>query len=803
VCERVNVALTPSRQLSEVRGGGFRRPRLLTPCSTPGGSRSFLPPPPGLVSAPLRDAFRDAYDEWLQAQFADGLALVDRPDGVALVAVGGLGRGELAPHSDLDLVLLHDGHTSGVAKLADSLWYPIWDGRVGLDHSVRTAAEAVDVARGDLKALLGLLDIRHVAGSEELTAWLRTTILDLWRTTATKRVKELRELSVERWDYSGEGAFLLEPDLKESRGGLRDVQALHALALAQLVDLPPSVRSANGALLDVRGELHRHVGKAIDVFRLQEHDPVALALGLRDEAGDPDRDGVLRQVNLAARTVSHALDLAWRRVDTETASRPRLKRLFGSSNPGPLREGVARDVVVQDGEVVLARDATPPIDPGLLVRVARAAAENDNPIGSFTLDRLSAQLGEVPDPWTDEMRMDFVSLLGTGQPAVRVLDSLDVWGLLERLIPEWENVRCKAQHNPVHRFTVDRHLTETAAQAASLTRDVDRPDLLLVGSLLHDIGKGYPGDHSVVGAVHARAIAERMGFPPADVAMIVAMVRHHLLLPDTAMRRDLDDPRTIGIVSDAVADTADVLGLLHALAIADAAATGPAAWSDWKGNLVAELVRRARGALQGTPLPPTPRLDPELEAMADAGTLAVVVRDSEVLIAAPDSVGMLYRSAGVLALHSMDVRAATILTHNGMAANSYVVTPRFGRLPDPALLRADLARAMEGQLGLADKLRDKEATYSSAAAAAPRPPTVKWFDDEATDATILEIRAEDRIGLLCRLTAAIERSGLNVQSARVASMGGSVVDSFYVTTRQGALVPTSMRADVETELRKA
>jgi [protein-PII] uridylyltransferase len=355
----------------------------------------------------------------------------------------------------------------------------------------------------------------------------------------------------------------------------------------------------------------------------------------------------------------------------------------------------------------------------------------------------------------------------------------------------------------VHRFTVDRHLVETAARAAAHTREVERPDLLLVGSLLHDIGKGYPGDHSVVGAGHARTIAERMGFPPDDVEMIVAMVRHHLLLPDTAMRRDLDDPRTIGIVTDAVADTADVLDLLHALAIADAAATGPAAWSEWKGRLVAELVRRARSVLQGAPPPEPAPLDSELQQMAEDGVLAVVVRAGEVLVAVPDGVGVLYRTAGVLALHSMDIRAASIATIGGMAVNSFDVVSRFGDLPDPALLRADLARAMEGQLGLADKLREKERVYGRRAEGNPtrRPPKIVWFDDEATDATVIEIRAEDAIGLLCRVTAALERSGLDVRGARVSSMGGSVVDSFYVTTQDGDLVAPALRPAVEQELR--
>jgi len=764
------VAPTPSESLSEVRAGVLRRP--------------------GLVCADLRDALTDAYDAWLRAR------LGDRAD-VALVAVGGLGRREPAPFSDLDLVLLYSGRVDGLAELADSIWYPIWDSGIGLDHSVRTPAQAVDVAKDDLKAVLGLLDVRHVAGDESLSSELRARVVDLWRSTAGKRVEELRDISETRWANSGEAAFLLEPNVKDSRGALRDVQALHALALAQLVDLPIPVRAANTVFLDVRGELHRVTGRDQDELRLQEHDAVAAALGLRTDDGEADRDAVLRRVNLAARTVAHALDVTWHKVGVTTARRPLRQRLLGGS--GPVREGIARDVVAQDGEVVLARDAAPRTDPGLVLRAARAAAENELPFASFTLARLADEAAPVPDPWTSAMRTDFVALLGTGQAAIPVLEALDLAGLLEPLLPEWATVRCRAQHNPVHRYTVDRHLMETAARADEHTRDVDRPDLLLVGALLHDIGKGYPGDHSIVGAERARVIATRMGFDDADVDVIVALVRHHLLLPDTATRRDLDDPMTVALVRDE-AGSSLVLSMLHALSIADAAATGPGAWSEWKGRLIDDLVRRAQAVLDGGALPAPAPLDDERRALAAEGRLAVVIREDEVVVAAPDAPGVLYRTAGVLALHSLDVHAASIATQDGMAVNSFVVSPRFGELPDAALVRADLARAVEGTLGLADRLREKERTYARRGSQPRRPPRVSWFDDEATDATIVEIRAEDSIGLLCRVTAALERSGLDVSSAIVSSLGGSVVDSFYVT-KGGRKVPEADRRDIEIELR--
>ncbi|HEY3087463.1 MAG TPA: [protein-PII] uridylyltransferase [Jatrophihabitantaceae bacterium] len=760
---------TPTRsELAEVRAGVLRRP--------------------GLVGAPLREALSDAYDSWL--------ASLPTPDGVALAAVGGLGRREPSPYGDLDLVLLHSGKVRGLARLADRIWYPIWDSGVALDHSVRTPEQALAVARDDLKALLGLLDVRHVAGDATLTAALRVRLLDLWRSGASKRAEELRSLSVQRAETAGDAAFLLEPHLKDARGGLRDAQALQALARAQLVDIGLAAREAYAVLLDVRGELHRLTGRVQDVLHQQEQSGVASALRLSGA------DTVLRAVNEAARTIGHATDTAWRRVPTRTVQRGwSVRRLL--SAPGPARTPLAKDVVMQDGDVVLARDADPWADPLLTLRAARAAAEHDRPLAPFTLERLATESAPMPLPWPDAARDDFIGVLGAGAAGIPVMESLDQAGLLVRLIPEWDAVRFTPQHNPVHRFTVDRHLLEAAAEGAAHTREVARPDLLLLGALLHDIGKGFdPADHSRAGAGVAEQIANRMGLSYGDAATVTALVRHHLLLPDTATRRDLDDPVTIKTVTSAVGGSAELLELLSALTVADAAATGPAAWSDWKASLIAELVRRARAALGGEPaLPALPPLDEHRRSLAEAGVLSVEIDHDGVVVAAPDSLGVLSKAAGVLALHSLDVRSATIRTYHGMAVNAFVVEPRFGSLPDPAVVRGDLGRAIEGTLPIAERLAAKERAYQRGTSR--RPPTVHWFDGEATDATVVELRADDAIGLLYRVTAALERCHVDIRSARVSSLGGSVVDAFYVTTLSGAPIPKRQRRDIEAALMRS
>ncbi|MFN2540474.1 MAG: [protein-PII] uridylyltransferase, partial [Mycobacteriales bacterium] len=367
-----------------------------------------------LRGAELRAALTTLYDDWLAA-------LLGEPGpGVALIAVGALGRQDPSPGSDLDLVLLHDGSRSTVAAIADTVWYPVWDSGFGLDHSVRTVAEATAVAAADLKAALGLLDARFVAGDADLGQQLIASTRASWRAGAAKRLPELRELVEERARQYGEVAFLLEPDLKEARGGLRDVHALHALAIAQVADPPTAeVRAAYELLLDVRGELHRRTGRAgrrvVDRLLMQEQDGVAAALG----AGDADH--LMGVVSAAARTIAYAGDTTWRRAIPRA---PKRRMLGLRSAPGSARRPLADDVVEQDGEVLLARDAAPPDDPVLVLRVAEAAARAQLPIAPITLSRLQS-CPPLPDPWPAAALDTFVGLLAAGAGTVAVFEALD------------------------------------------------------------------------------------------------------------------------------------------------------------------------------------------------------------------------------------------------------------------------------------------------------------------------------------------------------------------------------------------
>lgn len=739
--------------------------------------------------------------------------------GIALAATGGLGRRECAPHGDLDLILVHADDRS-VDEIAPRLWYPIWDSGLALDHAVRTVSGALDLASADVAVALGLLDLRHLAGDAALTARLRGAALDQWRTLARTLLPALHEAAAERCRVHGELAFLLEGDLKQAAGGLRDVTVLRAIGRAGVAGgVRPPVRAAHTRLLDVRDALHLVTGRRIDRIPAQERMPVAGLLGLADG------DALLRRVAQDARTVGYALDDAWRAVDRWYGGRasglggagPRgicptrsggpARRdggaqwgggasggaqwgggavSGGSTGPGrggAVRVPIGRDVVAQDGEAVLARTAvTPRPDPGLAVRVAAAAATAGLPIARPTLEWLASFCPAPAPPWPAAARDALLTLLGSGPALVPTWEACDRYGLVGGWLPEWRRLRGLPQHNPVHRFTVDRHLVQTAAEAAAYARQVTRPDLLVLAALLHDVGKGLPGDHSVTGAPIARSVAAAIGLPDGDADLVARLVRWHLLLPEMATRRDVADPVTIRTVAAAAGDVA-TLELLHALTRADAAATGPGAWSTWKERLVRSLVDAVRSTLDTGRVPEPPRPDPALVA----GDLpAVHVTEERVAVAAMDRRGLLATVAGCLALHRLDVVTADVSTVDGRTLVRCAVHSRFGGPPGPAVLAADLRQAVRGEL--ADRLRRLAAATSAADVA-----RVVWHRTAATDAAVLELRAPDRRGLLYRVARALDEVGAQVRAARIATLGGGVVDAFYLA---GSWPSATGRAEV-------
>lgn len=738
-----------------------------------------------------RQRLADLVDGWLRDVWDTAAPAPGSPRGagagVALAAIGGHARRDAGPASDLDLVLLHDGRClpeADVAALADQVWYPLWDAGLRLDHSVRSVADCRQVASADLPALVGLLDLRPVAGDAGLVLRARDALRDQWRRTARPRLPALLESVTQRAEAHGELAYLLEGDLKEARGGLRDVVVLQALVATWLADVPHAVvTAAAGRLLDVRDALHTVTGRPGERLLLPEQDAVAAALGL------PDADALLAEVAVAARAVAYALDRTARQA-RRAVHGPRLSRLRG-----PRPRPVGRDLLVHEGEVCLGATARPCRDPSLAVRAAAAAATRRLPLSPVTAEHLATAGSPLPEPWPAEARQAFTDLLGTGAALPAVWEVLDQVGIVTTWVQEWAAVRNRPQRTAVHRHTVDRHLVQTCVEAAALVRDVARPDLLLLAALFHDLGK-RPGasDHAAVGAALAGRATRRMGLDPADVDVVERLVREHLTLVELATRRDPDDPRTVEALVTAVDGREDVLDLLRALTEADARAAGPLAWSVWRARLVDDLVARARTALRGEPQPPPAPLKPTelvlvIEVRRDGAPRVTVVEEEGayvVGVVACDRPGLFADVAGVLAAHGFRVRSALVRTVDGVAVHSSWVETT-GPPPDPAVLVTTLNRLQRGDVRPLERIARRDDAWRPQRLTATQP-RVLLVPGAAADATVVEVRAADRPGLLHALGRALVDVAVDVRSAHVATYSGQAVDVLYLREPGGAVL---------------
>ncbi len=748
--------------------------------------------------------------------------------GVALVAIGGLGRAELCPSSDIDLLLCHaDGVDTG--DLADRIWYPVWDSKLKLGHAVRSIDASIELASTNIDTCTGLADARHIAGDASVTDTLTERVARLWRDNADAQLAALHKAVLRNQRGSGEVAYLLEPDLKLGRGGLRDIHAIGwATSVSDHLNSADAERldAAHRLLLHARVALHLLTGHSSDTLVIDEQDAVA------DLLGYGDADALMADISRAAREVAFISDEFWRTTlaaaDLTTVNAAASRAAQMADVDESVASLLGRGVELRANQVVIdpAGDGASD-DPLLVLRAAAVAAALEAPLARASLDYCAQHPPTLGEVWPPEARELLVTLLLSGPGAVDVIEALDFVGVWGTLIPEWLPCRNKPQRSRYHKFTVDRHLMEAAAQAATKLDDVERPDLLVVAALLHDIGKGYPGNHSVVGTALAPPIMRRWGFSDEDAAVVAKLITHHLLLTDVATRRDLHDPLTIEGVAEAV-ETQEFLRLLRALVEADCIATGPMAWSDWIANLVDTLVDFVADHLKGapaaaqdvdaarTPLGAEPVSADIAERLASGGTHVVGEGDTLTIVTV-DAPGVFSRAAGALALRGLEVREAEAYSsplggsREGTSArpSATAAVSAFKIAPpdtpvDWGRIAHDVKLALSGELALRARIAQRAQLYRRRAAlAAVTAETTVRFDTAATDATIVEVRTEDRTGVLYSVTRTLADMGLDIRSAKIQTLANVVVDTFYVVGPHGSTLGEQHQREIEMELKHA
>lgn len=521
------------------------------------------------------------------------LQTLEPPKGCALVATGSFARQEMTPRSDLDLILLYPEGTVPDEDAVSSLWYPIWDAKYHLDFSTRTPDQCAKIAATDTSAGFAQLDLAYVAGEKSLFDEARTKIIAAWRLQLQRHFEDFLASTISRWRRSGTVASMTNPDIKNGRGGLRDIQLLRALALGNLCDVP-DLSQPRRLLLDVRTLLHVHARRHRDTL-----DPEFAA----DIAADLDFEDRYQ--------LSAALVAAAARVDKAVESALSTARdLVGRRSHNTVRKPLDLDVVEAQGYVTLARNADR-TDPALLLRVAAAAARTGKNIDPGAWDSLIS-LPELPEFWPASCTDAFFALLSFPTRTHRVIDQLDAHGLWEKIVPEWAHIRGMMPRERTHLHTIDYHSLLTVERCAEMRTHVARPDLLLLAALYHDIGKGYGRPHEQVGAEMVAKMAAKMRLNLADRSRVQTLVAEHTTLAKIVTRMDPASDDARDALLNAVHFDHLTVTLLKVLAKADAESTGPGVWNQRLERGVDILSRRALRELQSF-VPVRPRVHSEAE----------------------------------------------------------------------------------------------------------------------------------------------------------------------------------------------
>jgi [protein-PII] uridylyltransferase len=774
-------------------------------------------------------------DGALRELFEDGLPFDSR---VAIAAVGGYGRGQLSPHSDVDLLFVIPRRADADAGALKKVLYPLWDAGWQVGHAVVTPALAIERGQSDIESATALLTMRSIGGDDDLYEELIDRRTRWIAKDGRKLARRLRDATTERHKAAQRAGWALAPDLKDDVGGLRDAHAVGWLATLVDDDAADDELVAAAELLTaVREALHAQVKRKLDRLRIDLQPRVASYLEL--EGGDAV-DELMTRVHSAARVIEHR---------SHVLSEMLAEKLLG----GPRRSGLARrlgaSVRIDDGLLQIDADTD---EASRAVELLAIHSETGRRVARSALAKLQLVFANhSPGRWDGDTRTAFLRLL-QGDHAPSALELMEHLGAWQALLPEWKTVRGRAQHDPYHRFTVDGHSfvcvgAVTRAQisdpiAPAAMREAGDADALYLAALLHDVGKGSGEDHSVAGERIAQAICTRIGLDDSTTQDVATLVRHHLLLADTATRRDLDDGNVIERTAKQIGEPRR-LRHLYVLTVADAVATGPEAWTDWKAALVRELYRKTLVALETGEIPA--RTDAVVKAQQiEAYEPALAGRVEEVLstlpasylesaqipdmadevrlllqapasgqvrhrvddipdspqvavtICAPDRPGTLARAAGVLALNQISVRSAqAYATSNGYALERFIVEA--GTSTDWTKFEKDLQDAYSGRLAVEPHLGVKARDYAGGRVV----PEIRVLQEASPSSTVVEVRARDAVGLLYAITSGLSDLDLDIHVAKIDTLGERVVDVFYVRTLWGSKLDAQQEAEVDRSIK--
>ena len=607
----------------------------------------------GLSGHELLARHTEMVDDFITDHFKTSRAIQNNRGKVALIALGGYGRRELYPFSDIDLLLLHDWRSGkAMQAVAESILYPLWDAGFEVGHSVRSIKDAIRFAGEDFFFQVALLDARLLTGSEPLFTKLlgryQKKILDGKRHVFVKTMEEFRASRRQRF---GSHAYLLEPHIKEGKGGMRDIQAMLWVARA-VFSLPDLDAMTEAGLLTkqkqekfthswnmlarIRNRLHYISRRKNDQLIFEYQEEMATSFGYQDSEGQLAVEQFMRDVYGHLQNIAVITDLFFEHVH---------ESLGMAGKAGRERE-LEKGIVERNGTLHLSDPEALTRRPHLLMRVFLQAGRTGLPLHHRLKQQIHAHLHLVDEKFRTSRRVarPFLELLTGGKKVMEVLEAMLETGLLSAYIPEFADIESLAQHDLYHIYTVDRHQLQTVAELNNLRRDEidlfaeleEQLHLLFLAALLHDIGKGHRTDHSRLGAEMITQAGGRLGLSENEITTLSFLVRYHLYLPENALRRDLEDQEFIRQTAELIKDT-ERLAMLYLLTIADSRATGPSAWSDWKATLLAEFYLKTKACLDAGCV-----TDPAADQAEDQGVswlrerIRADIRDEEGLHLGPE-----------------------------------------------------------------------------------------------------------------------------------------------------------------------